>query len=277
MPDRLYQYQLVDVFSDVPFFGNPLAVVHAAQGMSDADMARLANWFNLSETAFLLPPEDASADYQVRIFTPQRELPFAGHPTLGSCHAWLAAGGQPKGATIVQECGAGLIHIQRDGARLAFAAPPLIKEGPVAEETLEQIALGLGISRDAIKAAQWIDNGPGWIGILMQDSQSVLDLTPDFSALNGLRIGVVGPCLPDDIADFEVRGFTAAGFEDPVTGSLNAGIAQWLMGSGLAAQNYVARQGTVLGRDGRIFVARKDTAIWVGGDCTICVTGQLTL
>jgi PhzF family phenazine biosynthesis protein len=251
-----FRFQQVDVFASRPLGGNPLAVVVGADDLGDADMAAFANWTNLSETTFLLRPTVAEADYRVRIFTPSRELPFAGHPTLGSCHAWLASGGRPRDAEIVQECAAGLIRIRRDGERLSFAAPPLARSGPLEPELLDRIAGGLGIRAEAIVDASWVDNGPGWLALLLRNRADVLALRPDFAALSGLRIGVVAPWTGEDgsDADFEVRAFTADGFEDPVTGSLNAGIAQWIIGKGIARSSYVASQGTVLGRAGRIHV-----------------------
>lgn len=276
----VFDFRQVDVFSAEPLRGNPLAVVLNATGLSDDQMARFANWTNLSETTFLLPPSDPAADYQVRIFTPTRELPFAGHPTLGSCHAWLLAGGVPKGAHVVQECAAGLIRIRRDGDSLAFAAPPLLRSGPADRDTLPPLAQALGIDIDWIRAAEWIDNGPGWLGLLLKDRAEVLSVQPDFAALKGWRVGLVAPWSAaegGDGAKFEVRAFTSAGYEDPVTGSLNAGIAQWLIGAGLAPGNYRAFQGSVLGRDGRIQVTQDADDIWIGGDVVTCISGQVTL
>lgn len=285
---KLPFYQL-DVFSSVPFKGNPLAVVAEADGLDGAQMQAIANWTNLSETTFLSRPKDAAADYHVRIFTPDRELPFAGHPTLGSCHAWLALGHKPKGNrkgaaesdTVVQECGAGLVRIKRDGARLAFAAPPLLRTGEVEPELRGRIAASLGLAGQAIKAAQWVDNGPGWVAVLLGSRREVLELKRDASALPGQPVGVVAPWDPardGSEAQFEVRAFTSRGDnEDPVTGSLNASIAQWLIGASLAKPRYVAAQGTVLGRAGRVHVAQDGDTIWIGGDVAQCVTGTITL
>jgi PhzF family phenazine biosynthesis protein len=273
------RFTQIDVFTAVPLKGNPLAVVHDAQGLSDAQMAAVANWTKLSETTFLLPPTDPQADYRVRIFTPDRELPFAGHPTLGSCHAWLAAGGQPRqGGVIVQQCGVGRVRVRRDGTRLAFAAPPLRRSGAVDAAMLEQIARCLRIPRDAIRAAQWIANGPDWIGVLLGSRDEVLALQPDFAAMGTLELGVVAP-WEGGAAQFEVRAFvpTLGVQEDPVTGSLNAGLAQWLTGAGLAPACYVAAQGTALGRDGRVFVERLGDDIWIGGDSVALVRGELSL
>jgi len=269
----------LDVFTDTPLRGNPLAVVHAAQGLSDANMQAFARWTNLSETTFLLPPTEAGADYRVRIFTPDRELPFAGHPTLGSCQAWLAAGGQPRSADeVVQQCGVGLVRIRRDGTRLAFAAPPLRRSGPVEPEVLAQIVRSLRIPADAIRASNWVDNGPGWVAVMLGSRDEVLALQPDFMTMRGLELGVVAPWSGGE-AQFEVRAFVPSlGVpEDPVTGSLNAGLAQWLIGAGLAAERYVAAQGTALGRSGRVFVEKRSDTVWIGGDSVVVVSGQVSL
>lgn len=275
-----FQFRQVDVFAAEPLRGNPLAVVIGADGLTDVKMASFANWTNLSETTFLLQPTQAAADYRVRIFTPNTELPFAGHPTLGSCHVWLKAFGKAVGDTIVQECAAGLIHIRNDGDKLFFAAPPLRRSGAVEHEQIDQIRKALGLGTDAIVNANWTDNGPGWLCLLLKSRKDVLDIRPDFAKLRGLRVGVVAPwdrALDGAEADFEVRAFTAAGFEDPVTGSLNAGIAQWLIGSDIANPNYVASQGTVLGRAGRIYVRKDSDGIWVGGAVSDHITGNVTL
>ncbi len=271
-------FSQVDVFTATPLLGNPLAVVHAADGLADAQMQALARWTHLSETSFLLTPTDAAADYRVRIFTPSRELPFAGHPTLGSCHAWLAAGGRPRGATVVQQCGVGLVRIRRDADRLAFAAPPLRRRGAVDAEVLAQIARCLRIDAGAIRASQWVDNGPGWVAVLLASRDKVLALQPDFAAMRGLALGVVAP-WPGGEAQFEVRAFVAdaGGYEDPVTGSLNAGLAQWLIGAGLAPPRYVASQGSVLRRAGRVHVEAVGGDIWIGGHSVGCIRGELTL
>jgi PhzF family phenazine biosynthesis protein len=270
----------LDVFTDTPLKGNALAVVHDAQGLSDAQMQALAGWTNLSETSFLLPPTDSAADYRVRIFTPARELPFAGHPTLGTCHAWLAAGGRPKAAgEVVQQCGVGLVRVRRSGERLAFAAPPLVHSGAVDAGTLAHIARALRIEPAAIRASQWVDNGPGWVAVLLASRDEVLALRPDFAAMLPLEIGVVAPCPPSHDAQFEVRAFIpSAGLtEDPVTGSLNAGLAQWLIGAGIAPPSYVAAQGTALGRAGRVFVERQGDTIWIGGGSVSVVSGNISL
>ncbi len=275
---RDFAFQQVDVFTRVPLKGNPLAVVIGADGLSDAQMAAFANWTNLSETTFLLKPAAPQADYRVRIFTPKSELPFAGHPTLGSCHVWLASGGVPKGEDIMQECGAGLVRVRRDGERLAFAAPPLRRSGPVDAATKAQIARALRIDASMIRDANWVANGPGWVAVLLGSREEVLALSPDFTAMAGLDVGVIAPAaLPD--AQFEVRAFgpDAGSPEDPVTGSLNAGLAQWLIGAGLAPPDYVAAQGTALGRAGRVHVRRDGDAIWIGGHTVTCISGTLTL
>lgn len=274
---QTFGFQQVDVFSAVPLRGNPLAVVENADTLPDAKMAALAHWTNLSETTFLLNPSQPDADYRVRIFTPYSELPFAGHPTLGSCHVWLSSRVLPEGRDILQECGAGLVRIRRDGNRLAFAAPDLLRKGAVEPDLLAKIRKGLNLSEKDVVAAEWVDNGPGWLALLLKDRNAVLALKPDFAEIAGIRVGVVAPTPGEDEDDFEVRAFSAAGFEDPVTGSLNAGIAQWLTGSGIAAPAYVARQGTVLGRAGKVYVTRSDKDVWIGGDVVTCVKGQISL
>lgn len=280
------RFQQVDVFSPDPFLGNPLAVVLDAEGLSTEEMARFSSWTNLSETTFLLPPTTPDADYRVRIFTLARELPFAGHPTLGSCHAWLAAGGVPRdGGTIVQECGAGLVPIRRGEHGLAFAAPPLLRAGPVDEAFVEQLAGVLGISRREIVDAQWADNGPGWVAVLLKDAEAVLALEPDFSRWTGdgsLDIGIVGPYPPGSECAWEVRAVFSdeqgAMREDPVTGSLNASLAQWLLASGRATAPYVASQGTRLGRRGRPRITQDaDGTVWVGGPTITCITGEVEI
>jgi PhzF family phenazine biosynthesis protein len=269
----------VDVFTSKPYRGNPVAVVLDGGGLSTAQMQRFAHWTNLSETTFVLPPTTPDADYRVRIFTPVAELPFAGHPTLGTCHAWLGAGGEPRDAeAIVQECGAGLVPIRRTADGLAFAAPPLIRSGPVEEALVDDIVGALGIERDAVADVAWADNGPGWVAVLLESADAVLALRPSFVELD---IGVVGP-LPEGVDEaFEVRAFfpkDGAMLEDPVTGSLNASLAQWLLGNGRAVAPYVARQGTALGRDGRVHVTRGgDGVIWVGGGTVTCVAGEVDL
>ncbi|WP_397444063.1 PhzF family phenazine biosynthesis protein [Pseudomonas chlororaphis] len=279
---RRFDFKQVDVFSDEPLKGNPLAVVFGADPLSDARMAAFANWTNLSETTFILEPRDPRADYRLRIFTTLQELPFAGHPTLGSCHAWLEAGGVPKGEEIVQECAVGLVRIRRNGAELAFLAPPLLKSGPVEAGLLEQVRQGLRLAPGAIVDAQWVDNGAGWLAVLLAERGQVLDLQPDYSQLKDLAVGVIAPWNPErdgDAAQFEVRAFIAGDGmpEDPATGSLNAGIAQWLLGAGLAPESYVVSQGLSMGRAGRIQVERIGDEIWIGGSAVTCIEGSLTL
>lgn len=276
-----FDFKQLDVFSSVSLKGNPLAVVLGADSLSDQQMADFAKWTNLSETTFLLTPRDARADYQVRIFTTLQELPFAGHPTLGSCHTWLKAGGVPQGEEIIQECGIGLVRIRRQGDELAFIAPPLMRSGPVDSALLERVRLGLGLAPGAIVRSQWVDNGAGWLAVMLADRDQVLALQPDYSQLLGLAVGVIAPCNPaDDVdAQFEVRAFVAGdgAQEDPATGSLNAGVAQWLLSEGLAPECYVVSQGTAMGRAGRIRVERQGDEIWVGGAVTVCIEGRLQL
>ena len=277
-----FNFKQVDVFSPVPLKGNPLAVVFGADELSDERMAAFATWTNLSETTFILEPQDPRADYRVRIFTTLKELPFAGHPTLGTCHAWLEAGGVPKGEEIIQECGVGLVRVRRQGAQLAFLAPPLFKSGPVDDRLVERVRLGLGLEPDAIFRAQWVDNGAGWLAVMLGDRQQVLDLQPDHSHMLGLAVGVIAPWHPErdgDDAHFEVRAFISGDGmpEDPATGSLNAGIAQWLLCEGLAPASYVVSQGLTMGRAGRIEVQQAGDEIWIGGAVVTCISGQLNL
>ncbi|MCG2591626.1 PhzF family phenazine biosynthesis protein [Ramlibacter sp. XY19] len=288
-------FKQVDVFTAVPYRGNPLAVVLDGDGLTTEQMQHFTNWTNLSEATFLLPPTQAGADYRVRIFCPGRELPFAGHPTLGSCHAWLEAGGKPRGEYVVQECGIGLVKLKRESGpgqeRLAFAAPPLRKSGPLAEADVALIARGLGIARADIVDHAWCDNGPNWRGVLLKSAEQVLALRPDAATLAGLDVGVVGPRGKvgvvgarddhDDGIAFEVRAFFPGNngmAEDPVTGSLNAALAQWLIGAGIAPPQYVASQGTALGRAGRVHVQRDAAGeIWIGGASVTCVDGSVRL
>lgn len=268
----------VDVFTDAPYHGNPVAVVLDADGLSAEQMQRFAAWTNLSETTFVLRPTVAGADYRVRIFTPTRELPFAGHPTLGTCHAWLEhRPGQARGL-LVQECAAGLISVRRNAAGLAFAAPPRVRSGAVEEELIARIAGQLGIARAAILDAEWCANGPQWIAVLLDSAEAVLALAPGL--VDG-DVGVVGPHPPGAAAAFEVRAFYpqhGATAEDPVTGSLNAALAQWLLASGQATAPYVAAQGTALGRRGRVHVTQdEDATIWIGGGTVTCVKGEVVL
>ncbi|MFW6188164.1 MAG: PhzF family phenazine biosynthesis protein [Actinomycetota bacterium] len=269
----------VDVFSPAPLGGNPLAVVHGADALDEDTMARFARWTNLSETTFLLEPTVPGADYRVRIFTPGGELPFAGHPTLGTASAWLALGGRPAGEDVVQECGVGLVTVRRDGDRLSFAAPPLLRYEPVADPALrERIARSLRVDPAALLDVSWLDNGPGWVGVRLADAAAVLALRADWSAMAGLKLGVVGSHPPGAPCAVEVRAFVGDWVvEDPVTGSLNAGLARWLTDNGWAPDEYAAAQGTVLGRAGRVSVQREADTIWVGGNVSTVVRGTLEL
>ena len=309
-PMKSRPFKQVDVFTATAYRGNPLAVVLDASDMDDATMRRFAQWTNLSETTFLLPPTEPTADYHVRIFTPGGELPFAGHPTIGSCHAWLQAGGKPKAAgRVVQQCGAGLVPLRQDGGRLAFAAPPLKRSAP-SPALLAKVAGALGLKAQQIVAAQMLVNGPAWLGLLLEDADAVLQLQPDHRLLKelGVEAGVAGvpaahdsslligrsnrearafgnrpatePTDATDKIDLEVRAFAAAvGVEeDPVTGSLNAGLAEWLIADGHMPERYVAAQGQCLGRAGRVYIERDAEArIWVGGDAVTCIDGNVTL
>lgn len=275
-------FQQINVFSTDPLLGNPLAVVLHATGLSDARMAAFARWTNLSETTFVLPPTDPRADYRVRIFTTLEELPFAGHPTLGSCHAWLAQGGVPKDAqVVVQECGIGLVQIRRGEDGLAFLAPPLRRSGALEPALRERVRAGLGVPAADVVDARWVDNGTGWLALRLRDRATVLALQPDYTQLAGLKVGVFGPWQPGDgdAAQFESRAFIAGDGvpEDPATGSLNAGIARWLLDEGQAPDRYVISQGTALGRAGRLQVERVGDALWIGGACVTCIEGTVTL
>jgi PhzF family phenazine biosynthesis protein len=267
------------VFTSLPYRGNPVAVVLDGDGLPTEDMQRFAHWMNLSETTFVLPPAAPAADYRVRIFTPVAELPFAGHPTLGTCHAWLAAGGTPREpGVIVQECAAGLVTLRRTPDGLAFAAPPVLRDGPVDAELLARIASVLRIDRSAIVDASWADNGPGWIAVLLDSAEAVLAVRPGPTDLD---LGVAGPYPAGSPAAFEVRAFFPKDgilVEDPVTGSLNASLAAWLLRTGRATAPYVASQGTALGRAGRVHISRDaDGTIWVAGGTVTCVSGQVEL
>ena len=276
----LRRFSQLDVFTTTPTLGNALAVVHDADGLSEAEMAAFARWTNLSETTFLLQATDEQADYRVRIFTPGGELPFAGHPTLGSCYAWLAAGGlAKKPGQVVQQCGVGLVRVKRDGTRLAFAAPPLRRSGPADASLRPKVCAVLGVPDTDLLALEWVDNGPGWLAAQLADAQAVLRLQPNFAALQGLNLGVVGAYPAGSDCQFEVRAFVPElGVpEDPVTGSLNASLAQWLIGSGQAPDSYVVSQGTCMGRQGRVYVQRDGQDIWVGGHIAACISGTVIL
>jgi len=272
---RTFRFHQLDVFSARALLGNPLAVVHGADALDDDTRAAFARWTNLSETTFLMTPTHPDADYRVRIHTIGGELPFAGHPTLGSCRAWLEAGGRPKASNeIVQECGIGLVRIRTDGARLSFAAPPLRRGGLLDESMIRRVAEALGIERARILDHQWVDNGPGWCAVRLPTSEDVLSLRPDPVLLRDLRVGVIGPRPDGADTDYDVRAFYGA-LEDPVTGSLNAGLARWLLESGTVSAPYTVRQGTALGHDGRVYVSTAADEIWIGGDTCICIDGHV--
>lgn len=273
------RFAQVDVFSEQRLLGNALAVVVDGHDLDTVEMQRFANWTNLSETTFLLPPSDPAADYRVRIFTPAAELPFAGHPTLGSAHTWLAFGDTPRHPDrIVQECGVGLVTVRRDGDALTFAAPPLLRGGPADDATLQEAADSLGIDRAAIIDAQWADNGPGWLAVLLASADEVLALQPRTMRLS---IGVAGLYPPGSPFACEVRVFFSENgntFEDPVTGSLNASMAQWLISSGRLAAPYTVSQGTAIGRAGVVHITADDAGgVWVGGHVSTCITGTVEL
>ena len=274
----LRSFAQVDVFTTTPYSGNPVAVVLDAAGLSTEEMERFARWTNLSETTFVLAASDERADYRVRIFTPTAELPFAGHPTLGTCHAWLAARGEEDRGEVVQECAAGLVRIRRGSAGLAFAAPPLVRDGPVDEPLVQRIATLLGLDRGEIVDAAWADNGPGWVAVLLEDASAVLAVRPGSANID---LGIVGAYPAGSPEAFEVRAFfpkDGALVEDPVTGSLNAAIAPWLLRTGRATTPYVVSQGALLGRAGRVHVERDDDGtIWVGGATVTCVAGEVEL
>ena len=307
---RTRPFKQVDVFTATPYLGNPVAVVLDGRDLSDAQMQQFAHWAHLSETTFLLPARDPQADYRVRIFTPGGELPFAGHPTLGSCHAWLQAGGAPRfDETVVQECAIGLVRIRRDGARLAFAAPPLQRSEP-SPALLAEVSAALGLETSQVLAAQVLDNGPVWLGLILDRLETVLQLAPDHFRLKALGqlVGVASletasaavtliarsnrearafgarsmvPAAADfDATELEVRAFAAplGVDEDPVTGSLHASLAQWLIADGLAPRAYVAAQGRCLGRAGRVHIAQAgDGQVWVGGNTVTCIDGSVRL
>ncbi|NUP81828.1 MAG: PhzF family phenazine biosynthesis protein [Nonomuraea sp.] len=268
-------FRQVDVFTSVPYLGNPLAVVLDGQGLTTEEMQRFAAWTNLSETTFVLPPSTPEADYRVRIFTTLSELPFAGHPTLGTCHAWLEEGGRPRDpSVIVQECGVGLVRVRRTGEGLAFAAPDLLRSGPVEEPLAECVAETLRVERDRMLAVEWADNGPGWVLVLLSTAEEVLALKP--GSIEHM-IGVAGPCPEGSPYAYEVRVFTPDS-EDPVTGSLNAALAQFLLRTGRVRAPYVAGQGAALGRAGRVHVSTDDVGtVWVGGSVVTCVDGRVAL
>ena len=274
------RFQLVDVFHDQPFSGNPLAVVLDADGLEPEEMQRITRWLNLSETTFVLDPTSNDADYRVRIFTLDREMPFAGHPTLGSCHAWLAqAIKSTSDVEVIQECGAGLVRIRRRENYLSFAAPPLIRSGPVEGVKMQEIAEFLRIEPSQVIDSQWADNGPGWIVVLLESAEAVLALNTPGDYPTRIDVGVVGPYQPGNDVAFELRAFfsdhNGGIVEDPVTGSLNASAAQWLIASGRATPPYTASQGTRLGRTGRIYIDQDNEGnVWVGGKTRTLFSGE---
>ena len=273
------RFSQVDVFTPTAYVGNPVAVVLDGDGLADAEMQRFARWTNLSETTFVLPPRDARADYRLRIFTPVAELPFAGHPTLGSCHAWLEAGGTPAHpGTVVQECAAGLVEVRRSDEGLAFAAPPLVRSGPVEPDLLAHVTEVLGLDPGEVVDSQWVDNGPGWLAVLLESADAVLAVRPGRVDLD---VGLVGPSAPGAAEAFEVRAFfpvDGAAVEDPVTGSLNASLADWLLRTGRATAPYTARQGTAIGRRGLVRITVDDRGrIWTGGGTVTCISGRVEL
>lgn len=289
VPPAARRFLQLDVFSDEAFRGNPLAVILDGDGLDEEEMLRIAAWTNLSETTFLLPPTQVGADYRVRIMTTTGELPFAGHPTLGSARAWLEVGGTPQGDRIIQECGAGLVEVRRDGTRLAFAAPPLRRSGPLEETDVLAVAASLGIPRETIIDHAWCDNGPGWKVVQLDAARSVLDLEPAMAV--GMKVGVIGP-YPEESphpagADYEVRAFLgpdprsgSAACEDPVTGSLNAGIAQWLVERDGRRGAWIASQGARRGRHGMVHIDVEaeetgESVIWVGGDAQVRISGEI--
>jgi len=277
----VFRFSQVDVFTVKGLLGNPVAVVHGADSLDSATMARFARWTNLSETTFICKPTAADADYRLRIFTPGGELPFAGHPTLGSCRAWLAAGGIAQSSDkIVQQCGIGNVAIREREGQLGFAAPPLTRTGPLDPASLTRIQQALQLTSDDVVSHQWVCNGPDWAAVMLPAAEAVRSLKPAMALLGDLKVGVIGKehTTSADF-DYEVRAF-APGIgvpEDPVTGSLNAGLAIWLMSEGVTADRYVAAQGSALQRSGRVLIEKDESGIWVYGDTTICIEGSLTL
>jgi PhzF family phenazine biosynthesis protein len=277
----------VDVFGSAPFSGNPLAVVADAEGLSTEQMQDFARWANLSESVFLLPPTAPHADYLVRIFTPARELPFAGHPTLGACHAWLEGGGRPRRHDVVlQECGAGLVPLRRTGDVISFAAPPLVRSGPVDPAGAAEVVSMLGLDPARVVAVEWVDNGPGWIGVLVDEAALVLETAPRIARFEGegsFDVGVAGLYPIGSECALEVRAFFSDEQgtirEDPVTGSLNASLGQWLLGTGRVMAPYVAAQGTAMGRAGRVHVDldEEEGTVWVGGATVTVVSGEIAI
>jgi PhzF family phenazine biosynthesis protein len=278
---RTRSFLQVDVFFTSPYSGNPVAVVLDGTDLTAEEMQRLARWTNLSETTFVLPPSVPEADYRLRIFTPQGELPFAGHPTLGSARAWLDNGGTPQHpGRIVQECAAGLVSVRRGEGILSFAAPPLVRDGALDEEYVGQIVAAFGIKRDRVLAHQWVDNGPGWAVVQLPTAGEVLALEPDLSVIPTAMVGAIGAYPDGSEHAFEMRTFApGAGVpEDPVCGSMNASVGQWLTTTGAAPSAYRVSQGARVGRAGTIEItADTDGTVWVGGAATGCIRGTITL
>jgi PhzF family phenazine biosynthesis protein len=281
---RSRPFQQVDVFTAKPYKGNPVAVVLDGTGLTTEQMQKFTDWTNLSEATFVLPPTHPEADYRLRIFCPGRELAFAGHPTLGSCHAWLRAGGKPRGEYVVQECGVGLVKLRIEGERISFAAPPLAKGGPLTEEELASVVETLKVDRSDVVSHAFCDNGPPWRGVMLKSAEAVLAVKPDTVSMltKDMFVGIVGPAPDGSPYAFEVRTFCPGNnciMEDPVTGSFNAAVAQWLIGGGLAPSTYVARQGTILGREGYVHVHEEEKGgdIWVGGECVTCIEGTVRI
>jgi PhzF family phenazine biosynthesis protein len=275
------RFRQVDVFGVDSFSGNPVAVILDSDGLTDNELRAFSAWTNLSECTFLYPPTDSRADYRVRIFAQNTELPFAGHPTLGTARAWLDAGGTPSQPNlIIQECTAGLVPIRIEGDLLAFNAPPRIRSGPVAEDLLNSLIEILGVTRDQVVDSEWLDNGPGWVGILLDSAESVLKIRPNASSHPGRwDIGIIGPYAAGSEFAFEVRAFFTEGSEplreDPITGSLNASAAEWLLSKNRVAAPYVASQGSAIGRNGRVYISEEDGKIWVGGNTKVTLSGFL--
>ena len=270
---------LVDVFGSGPLSGNPLAVVHGADELSADQMLALTQWLGFSETTFLLPPTDPAADYRVRIFYPGGELPFAGHPTLGTCHSWMQAGGTPRQVgTIVQECGVGLVEVRQDSAQLAFKAPPFTKQGDLTAEERENAIKLAGVDPEAVVEAVHVQNGPGWQLLRLRSAEEVLAAEPAAKAPPGTDIGLAGPCEAGAGTDWELRAFFSDAIgrfvEDPVTGSFNAGVAMHLFATGLANGSYRAAQGRKVGADGLVSCRQDDAGdVWIGGTCSTVSSG----
>lgn len=274
---RQRRFLQVDVFGAEPYLGNPVAVVVDGEGLSSEEMQAFAAWTNLAETTFLLPPTTDEADYRLRIFTTATELPFAGHPTLGSAHAWLSAGGAPaRSGRLVQECGVGLVELRESEGMWSFAAPPLRRYEPPDEQTLARAVAALDLGAEDVLAAAWLDNGPPWLALRLRSADAVLAVRPRYERFAGLMIGVWA-APGSGGTDVEVRAFTEAGAEDPVTGSLNAGLALWLRDTGEVHPPYVAAHGTAIGRAGRVHVREADGTLWVGGRTTTAIAGTVAL